>query len=275
MSNVEFTNDKCGSKPRVFFCNDKQAADLKQFCCNRKSILNIDPTFGLGNFYLTATSYRTPMFANKDTEREVFMPGPMMLHTKKDTETYEYFGKQISIAVNNRKVSFFGTNGETALVNGLKASNSFRDTSHVLCMIHQKNNCRHKYEQYETYLEQYKHMWETLETEETGKSAIFSTWFSARKSNSVKTTMLQELRREADQGDIPGQYITNDAESLNSMISKWTGENKQTWESISKSMNDFVESKHKELKMAVYGSGDRIMTEPYIHLKVTQEKCDF
>ena len=125
-------------------------------------------------------------------------------------------------------------------------------------------------EQYEKYLERYKHMWDTLETEETGKSAIFSTWFSARKSKSVKTTMLQELRREAGQGDIPGQYTTNDAESLNSMISKWTGKNKQTWESISKSMKEFVESKHKELKMAVHCSGDRVMTEPYIHLKVTQ-----
>ena len=63
------------------------------------------------HFLLTASSFRHPMYINKDNRKQVLMPGPMMVHAKRDTETYSY-----------------GTDGEKVLVKGIESANSFTDS---------------------------------------------------------------------------------------------------------------------------------------------------
>ena len=144
VKSVEFFHDGDGSKPRVFLCSDRQAEDIRKFCCDDKTILSMDPTYDLGPFLLTASSFRHPMYVNKDNGKNVLMPGPMMVHAKRDTETYSYFAHRLSSALDNKKVHFYGTDGEKALVKGIEAANSFKDSRHLVCMLHHRQNCEKK-----------------------------------------------------------------------------------------------------------------------------------
>ena len=61
------------------------------------------------------------------------MPGPILLHCKKDIETYRYFGNQISKALDNKKISAFGTDGEKAMYKGLQETVSNNQITFCAC----------------------------------------------------------------------------------------------------------------------------------------------
>lgn len=78
---------------RFFLAKEQQLLDMKLFCCNPDSILGTDPTFDLGEFYLTCTTYKHTMFVIRDTGKHPLLRGPFMMHLKRETTDYEYFGK--------------------------------------------------------------------------------------------------------------------------------------------------------------------------------------
>ena len=53
--------------PRVVFYHEDQIDDILRDCCSpeSKSILSIDTTFNVGNFYLTSTTYQSKKVLNK------------------------------------------------------------------------------------------------------------------------------------------------------------------------------------------------------------------
>ena len=147
-----FELNKCPTsetKPRTFMCDDRTITDLRHYCCDDRyhTPLTIDPTYekgAKGSFLLTASAYRHPMFINKGNQKHVLMPGPMMMHLKRNSETYQYYGKNISQQMNDQSICAFGTDGEKALVNGLRESKSFINSPHMLCTIHHRSNCETK-----------------------------------------------------------------------------------------------------------------------------------
>ena len=69
--------------PRVVFYHEDQIDDILRDCCSpeSKSILSIDTTFNVGNFYLTSTTYQSKKVLNKKTGEPANLPGPAMFHT--------------------------------------------------------------------------------------------------------------------------------------------------------------------------------------------------
>ena len=69
------------------------AADyqLNRFCTNKDqfSILGIDPTFNLGEFSLTVTTYRHLMLVSTRTGKPPVMLGHMFAHQKKEMRTHQ------------------------------------------------------------------------------------------------------------------------------------------------------------------------------------------
>ncbi|XP_030850278.1 uncharacterized protein LOC105442659 [Strongylocentrotus purpuratus] len=301
---VEFTNDDGkGPNPRCCLYTDKQIADIKKHCIDG-SVLTFDATFDLGKMYVTIASYRHQGFVNKTNEKNVLMPGPILLHCKKDIETYRYFGNQISKALDNKKISAFGTDGEKAMYKGLQETNSFKQSDHLLCMLHHRQNVDSKLQklgvknnadkilrsiygeqvketrheglvdsstekEYEEGLQFWCTRWDSLEEEETGKDPMFSTWFRQYKSQEVRESMLKPLRQKAGLGDPPRQFTTNDSESINAMLSKWVGGQK-SWDDLADSLEAFVRSKYKELEMALMGLGERKVSPGLKELQKTQ-----
>ena len=73
--------------PRVVFCIDEQIDDVVQDCCSSDStsILSIDTTFNIGNFYLTSTTYQSSKVVNRNTGKRTNLPGPATFHTTKSS----------------------------------------------------------------------------------------------------------------------------------------------------------------------------------------------
>lgn len=83
------------------------------------------------------------------TRREGHHPitiGPLLLSQTKSLETYHYFfGKLIGLNKNLRNVLAIGTDGEEALIEGMK--NNMNYAIHLRCFGHFRDNCKTKLKQ--------------------------------------------------------------------------------------------------------------------------------
>ena len=81
-----------GGCPRASCATEQQRlCDLRRCCTGPDAVvLEVDPAFSVGDFYLTCTTYRSKEFANKKNGKNALMPGRYMLHATKTEGDYEY-----------------------------------------------------------------------------------------------------------------------------------------------------------------------------------------
>ena len=79
--------------PRVVFATDQQLAEIVDECCGptSQSILTIDTTYNIGDFYVTSTTYQSTKFIQTRTGKPAALPGPAMLHVRKSEKDFKYF----------------------------------------------------------------------------------------------------------------------------------------------------------------------------------------
>ena len=77
--------------PRVVFCTDEQLHEIVKECCSTKSqsILAIDTTYNVGDFYVTSTSYQSSKFIHSRTGKLAVLPGPAMLHIRRSEKGFK------------------------------------------------------------------------------------------------------------------------------------------------------------------------------------------
>ena len=127
-------------EPIVICCNEKQLNDMVKFCTEDTfSILQIDPTYDLGNFYVTVTQYEHLLLRSKRTGVHPAMVGPVMIHQKKEQETYSNLSQFLCTKRQAlKKLKSFGTDGERGL------GNAFLETCpssiQLRCFIHFRRN---------------------------------------------------------------------------------------------------------------------------------------
>ena len=115
MRNVSFDD----SVSCVLF-TDQQLYDLDRFCANRgstnTSVLGVDPTFNLGEFYVTVTTYENLMLTNQKTGKHPVFIGPMLVQQRRTYENYFYFASEL---LKHQKllslINAVGTDGEEQL----------------------------------------------------------------------------------------------------------------------------------------------------------------
>ncbi len=138
---------ECKIHPSLYIvlASDKQLKQVAQFCTNPRefAVYSIDPTFNVfeKNISLTVTSYRNLRLVSKQTNKSPVFIGPMMMHQKKDWKTYFHFGH--SLLAENQDLEGIlacGTDGEKALIDGLKKS--FRFAVFLRCFLHMKDNIK-------------------------------------------------------------------------------------------------------------------------------------
>ena len=70
-------------EPMCILASDQQRKDLERFCTgDRTSVLCIDPTFNLGPFYITPTTYQNVLVRNKSGNHP-FLLGSVLVHQSK------------------------------------------------------------------------------------------------------------------------------------------------------------------------------------------------
>jgi len=78
--------------PRVVFATDQQLAEIVEECCTpgSRSILFIDTTYNVGDFYITSTAYQSSKFIQTRTGKAAVLPRPAMLHVRKSEKKFNY-----------------------------------------------------------------------------------------------------------------------------------------------------------------------------------------
>ena len=101
--------------------SEYQLDDISRFCTNplQFSVLGIDPTFNLGDFALTVTTYHHLMLVSRRTGQPAIMIGPMFAHQKKVLTTYHAFASALlGLKPTLKDLQCIGTDGELAIFNG-------------------------------------------------------------------------------------------------------------------------------------------------------------
>lgn len=82
-------------EPSCIVASDRQLNDLVPFCTTQflpASVLCIDTTFNIGNFFVTLPPTSTKSWLTGTTERNLHYLGPTMIHMQTKAESYKFFG---------------------------------------------------------------------------------------------------------------------------------------------------------------------------------------
>lgn len=209
----------------------------------------MDPTFNLGDFDVTPTSYRQCLLQSIRSGNSPVLIGPTLIHYRK---TYLFFASTlVGLRRDLQALRAFGTDGEKALADAF--SHEFRYAIHLTCFIHCRQNIKRELQElgfsdtarmeilkdifghqegntfseglvdcmdendFNEKLEIAKGHWAELEKSDGAKSGFYS-WFVQNKVNSMKATMLKTVRAEAGLGSPPQPFTTNASETTNSVI---------------------------------------------------------
>ena len=107
-------------EPMCVLCTDNQLSDIDRFCTNSASFcpLSVDPTFNLGEFSVTVTSFCNILLKNQRTGKNPVMIGPMLVHRRKLFSSYHFFAfTLVSLKPSLCNLQAFGTDGEECLYN--------------------------------------------------------------------------------------------------------------------------------------------------------------
>ena len=122
--------------------------DIERFCTDPVTFtpLSIDPTFDLGDFSVTVTSYRNLLLKNRITAQKPVMIGPMLVHRRKPFSSYHFFASSlVSLKPSISHLQAFGTDGEENLFSAFSAQ--FSHAKHPRCFLHFRDNCKAKLQQ--------------------------------------------------------------------------------------------------------------------------------
>ena len=116
-----------------------QAKDLVRFCTHNHSfsILTIDTTYNLGEFYVTPITYHHLMLEDVRTGKHPIMAGPMLVHQCIKYSAFNYFASTL-IGCNKslHNVLAFGTDGDKNLTEAF--GHNFPFAFQFWCFVHFK-----------------------------------------------------------------------------------------------------------------------------------------
>ena len=126
-------------EPMAVLAFDWTLEDLERFCTDPEEhvVLSVDPTFNLGSFHVTVTTYQHPMLEHRHLRRgnKPVMFGPMFIHQRKTFATYNFFFSQlVGLKPKLQDIQCFGTDGEKALEEAL--CTQFKYATHLRCFLH-------------------------------------------------------------------------------------------------------------------------------------------
>ena len=290
----------CAPEPMTVLASDWTLNDLDRFCTTEHcTILCIDPTFNLGDFDVTVTTYRHPMLINSSGNHPVMM-GPVMIHKQKKFETYHFFASSlVSLRSSLRNLKAFGTDGEKALSNAMQIV--FDKAVHLRCFLHFRGNLDSKLkelhipkherieflrdifgnpgdlqtgivdadteEEFVVLVESLKEVWDEREKLYNNPPQFYA-WFMKYCKMEVQNTMLKPKRICCGLGNPPTPFYTNDVESQNNVIKHQTHYEAKELPEFVATIQTMIANQKEEIIRAIAGIGEYQIVKKYQHLQV-------
>lgn len=185
-SNEGFLRDiTVTDSPHALLALDDQLDNVVRFCTSatRFSVVGVDATFKLGDFFVTLTTYKNLMLRNRRTGKHPVFLGPSFIHMSRKTEDYLMFTQGL-VRFRQELVNLkaYGTDNEDALRNALRIT--FANSVSLLCRLHKKENIEH-------------HLHSTLKVSPNVKKEIVHDVFG-QKEGSILHMGLYDAKSEDD-----------------------------------------------------------------------------
>lgn len=130
-------------EPMCVLATNQQLTDLERFCTRTPcSVVSIDPTFNLGPFYVTPTTYHNLLVTTERGNHPINL-GPILIHQTKTFQPFHYFVSTL-VRLNPNLVNLraFGTDGESELIKAFSVT--FPHAVHLRCTNHMRQNIKDK-----------------------------------------------------------------------------------------------------------------------------------
>ena len=280
-------------EPMCILCTNQQLYDLERFCTqSTSSVLSIDPTFNLGDFYVTPTTFHNLLVKNRQDCHPI-MSGPVLIHRTKKFEPFHYFASTL-VRLNPNLVNLksFGTDGEPQLIKAFQVV--FPHAVHLRCVNHMRQNVKDKlhalgipqnlwkeflgdifgqqvgtqYEKglvdsespriFKAALARVEKRWNNLESSVSKEVPQFHPWFLQYKVDIIIKCVLPEVRDRAGwkSGKLGGKFTTNSSESLNHVIKQEVEWKESKLPVLVQHLKAIVDQHDSELEKAVVGRGE-------------------
>ena len=108
-------------EPMCVSATKQQLMDIERLCTGEPSgVLSIDPTFNLGPFYVTPTTYHN-LLVNTPRKNNPILLGPILIHKTKTFRPFHYLGS-ILTRLNPALIGLkaFGTDGQPELIKAFR-----------------------------------------------------------------------------------------------------------------------------------------------------------
>jgi len=97
-------------------------------------MMSMDPTFNLGDFYVTAIAFKFKQFVRKHSDCNPVYLGPILIHPRR-VGSYSYFASVFnSLRPKLKRINAVGTDGESALFTAML--DNFPSAVHLRCFRH-------------------------------------------------------------------------------------------------------------------------------------------
>ncbi len=136
---------KIARHPMCVLTYEWQLNDMSRFLTFNESIsvLTVDTTYNLGEFYVKPMAYCHLMLQDIKTQKHPIMLCALLVHQKVDYGVFNYYASTlIGLKKDIRNVLSFGTDGDKVLVKAL--SHNFSFSIPLRCFIHFKRNIEEK-----------------------------------------------------------------------------------------------------------------------------------
>lgn len=292
--------------PMMVLAYDATLYDLHRFCTgpSKFCILGVDPTFSLGDFDVTVTTYQHLMLSSQQTSKYPVFIGPMFVHVKKDFPAYHFFTSAlIGLQPSLVDLRAFGTDGEAALVNAFSVS--FPKACHLRCFLHFKGNIEQKLKELKVpsdvarkfvedimgkpshfilglvdandpahldeLLNKLEGVWNERE-EPFNSPPVFFSWFNKYERDVIANSMTRETRIKAGLGNPPRPYYTNEVESKNNILKQHVHYKSSELPTFVDSMKELLIAQQKEIEKSIVGQGEYRIRSEYKMYAVDQTK---
>jgi len=134
---------QAASEPMCVLATNQQLSDLQSFSTvSLSSVLSVDPTFNLGPFYVTPTTYKNLLVETERGQHPAVLV-PILIHQTKTFRLFHYFASTIiSLNPELTKLKAFGTDGEPELIKAFHVC--FPQATHLRCTNHLRQNVKDK-----------------------------------------------------------------------------------------------------------------------------------
>ena len=302
---------KAAPEPQCILCFDSQIADMERFLSSSSDvhgILTVDPTYNLGEFYVTPTTYPHLMLEDVITGKPPSLLGPVLIHQKMAFSTFNYFSSTlVGFSKKLRQLAAFGTDGQESLIDAF--SHSFPFALQLRCFIHFKKNISEKLKVYgippsvakeflddifgkhsgSTYSEglvdcssveefnerlaKCESVWNSREVPYAPPGGPrFFDYFCSKKADVVRYNMRRDLRESAGLGSPPGIFTTNASESINSMMKRKVSFKESEWPHFNDQVKELVKQQREEVIRALSGRGQYRLSQQFSHFSVSAAK---